>query len=310
MWNLLVIGAAILIALHTAYTPEAVRGEALAPGEHHGAIEIENLKRTYLLHIPPSYDAQSLTPLILAFHGRLGTGKDMETLTRLSEVADRHGFIAVYPDGIGRSWNAGHRIGEAQARGIDDVGFIRTLIDALSRTLNIDSKRVYATGMSNGGIFVYRLACELADKIAAVAVVAGAIAPDTDRECTPSRPIAVLHIHGSADRFAPWTGGKTKGGGKIESIPATVRGWVNRNKCSTVSKVTLQRNQVTCVTYDQCQGRGEITLCRIEGGGHTWPGGWEGKHPFVFRRMLGPVNFDINASELIWQFFVRHPMHD
>jgi polyhydroxybutyrate depolymerase len=138
-------------------------------------LTVDNLIRRYLLHIPPGYDPGKPTPVVLAFHGRFSTGREMEKLTNLSELADKQGFIVVYPNGYGRSWNAGHGTGEAEARGVNDVKFTVELINSLCQTMNIDRRRVYATGFSNGATFVHRLGCEVSERIAAIAAVAGTI---------------------------------------------------------------------------------------------------------------------------------------
>jgi polyhydroxybutyrate depolymerase len=236
---------------------------------------------------------------VLAFHGRFGTGWQMEEMTRFSDISERHGLIVVYPDGISRSWNAGHGVGKASELGIDDVGFVTKLMDSLTESLAINRSRIYLTGLSNGAVFAYRLACTIGAKVAAIGVVAGAIASAIARNCVPTHPIAILHIHGTADRIAPWNSG-----GPVLSVAGTIQRWVEWNGCSTEPRVTLQKGQVTCVTYRGCAAGAEVSLCRIEGGGHTWPGS---PSP-TWRSVLGSTNEDINASEFIWDFFARHSL--
>jgi polyhydroxybutyrate depolymerase len=282
-------------------TSQADRAESALPvGTSEGALEFGGLRRTYLLHKPASYDGRKPVPLVLAFHGRFGTGRLMEEMTRFSDISERDGFIVAYPDGISRSWNAGHGIGKASELGIDDVGFVTKLIDSLTDSLAIDSSRVYLAGMSNGAVFAYRLACTIGAKLAAIGVVAGAIASAIAENCVPTHPISILHIHGTADPIAPWDSG-----GPVLSVAGTIQRWVEWNDCSTDPHVTLQKGQVTCMTYRGCGAGAEVSLCRIEGGGHTWPG----SSPLTaWRSILGSTNEDIDASEFIWDFFAFHSL--
>lgn len=262
--------------------------------------------RTYRVHVPPHLPVDTPVPLVLAFHGRLGTGAAEEKLTGLDAVADREGFVVVYPDGVGRSWNAGHGVGRAERLGVDDVGFVGALLDTLGRQLPIDRRRVYATGMSNGAIFVHRLACELSTRIAAVASVAGAMAAGEAERCHTARPVSVLMIHGTGDRYVPWNGGTTRGGGRVESVPATLHAWLARDACPAAAppRVLLSRGDARCVTYGPCAAATTVALCTISGGGHTWPGGIQQ----LPRAMVGPTSRDLDASSLIWRFFAAHPM--
>ncbi len=275
-------------------------------GDIKGELEVDNLRRSYLLHIPRTYDSRQPTPLVLAFHGRLGTGKKMEKLTNLSDLANKQGFIVVYPNGVGRSWNAGHGTGKAEAKGVDDVKFTVMLVDSLSQTLNIDRKRVYAAGFSNGATFVHRLACELSGKIAAIAAVAGTIAPKIGRNCHPKRPVAVLQIHGTADPIVPWEGGLTKGGGFVESVALTIEDWVARDECTAKPEVADIGGGVIRESYSSCRKGTMVILYRVEGGGHTWPGGYQ----YLPKKAIGETNRSWDASQAIWDFFMKHPMNE
>ena len=268
-------------------------------------LKVDDLKRSYLLHIPPTYDPRHPTSLVLAFHGRLGTGKEMERLTNLSDLADKQGFIVVYPNGFGRSWNAGHGTGRSEAKGVDDIMFTVRLLDSLSQTLNIDRHRVYATGFSNGATFVHRLACELAAKIAAIAAVAGTIAPKIGQNCHPNMPVAVLQIHGTADPIVPWEGGLTGGGGVVESVAATNAGWVARNGCAGEPEVEDLYGGVSRASYNSCRHGTSVIFYRVEGGGHTWPGGYQ----YLPKKLIGETNRSWDASQAIWDFFMKHPMN-
>jgi polyhydroxybutyrate depolymerase len=239
--------------------------------------------------------------LVLSFHGRHGQGKGQAKLTGFSEVADRHGFIVVYPDGIDKSWNAMHGAGPAQEKGVDDVGFVDALIDRLQAEYAIDPNRVYAAGMSNGGFFSHRLGCELSTRLAAIASVAGQMGPELAEICDPAEPVAVLDIHGTKDRIVPYDGGETKGGGALLSVEDTVDTWRQLNDCAMRSDVTLDKGDASCRTYRGCSA--PVELCTIEGAGHTWPGG----HQYMPRLLVGTTNRDVDASELIWEFFENNP---
>lgn len=281
-------------------------GDATEPGTHDRSMEFDGRTRTYRIHIPPAYakrDDRKSVPLVLAFHGRFGSGKSQEKLSGMDEVADREGFIVVYPDGIQRSWNAGTGAGPAERDHVDDVGFVSALIDALSHEYDVDRGRVYATGMSNGAIFTHRLGCELAGKIAAIAPVAGTIAPKVAAHCRPERPVAVIEIHGTADPWLSWDGKIKDSNGRAESVLATIKHWVEIDGCKSKPEVTDLSGGVIRETYAPCNDGAEVVLYKIEGGGHTWPDGYQYLPAF----MIGKTNRSINASRVIWDFFAAHP---
>lgn len=257
--------------------------------------------RTFDVHLPKTYDGKTAVPLVVSLHGRHGQGKDQAKLTGFDEVADRHGFIVVYPDGVGKSWNALHGTGEAEELGVDDVAFIGDLIDDLSKRYRIDPRRIYATGMSNGGAFAHRLGCELSGRLAAIATVAGQMAPRLAKQCEPAVPVAVIDFHGTRDRIVSYDGGETGGGGDLLSAPDTVEVWRTLNGCDDSSKETFSKGKLSCRSFTDC--RAPVVLCTAEGAGHTWPGGYQ----YLPRILVGRTNQDAEASEMIWQFFVDNP---
>lgn len=282
------------------------------PGDHEREIVSGGRRRSFVVHVPPGYTGNTPTPVVLNFHGGGGNASDQQRISGMDAVADRHRFLVVYPNGTGPtrerflSFNAGMCCGYAKARGVDDVRFVVDLLTDLQRNFCIDPKRVYATGFSNGAILSHRLGCELAGRIAAIAPVAGPIGVD---RCEPARPVPVLYFHGTADPFAPYEGGPRKALASQElleyrSAPETFRGWANRNGCQGSSQVRLRRGAVTCETHEQCAQGTAVTLCTIRGGGHTWPGGQSS----LPERMVGPVNRDVSASEMIWEFFARYAL--
>ncbi len=275
-----------------------------------GTLRHGGLVRTYRVHLPPSYDAGKRWPVVLALHGGGATGRGTERLTHLGEIADRHGFIVVYPDGIRRGWADGRGGTGAERAGVDDVGFLAALIDKLAGEYSIDPARVYATGISNGGFMSQRLACELSARIAAIAVVAATIGESLAGRCKPLRPVPVLMIHGTEDPLVPWAGGKVKvgAGGRILSVNASIRKWASLDGCAATPTVTPSRKPSTDGTrvrrevYGGCTDGAEVVLYAIEGGGHTWPGGLQ----YFPERFIGKTSRDIDAGEVIWEFFARH----
>ena len=265
---------------------------------------VGNLDRSYVLYVPAGLDRNKPSPLVLLFHGRLGTGRLMENMTGFSKLAD-HGFIAVYPDGIGRSWNAGLGVGPAESTGVDDVAFIAHLMDSLTADFRIDDRRIYAAGMSNGGMFALRLACEMKGRFAAVASVAGPLPVEMAHKCGEVGPVSILLIHGTADPIVPWAGGETSSGGKVLSADATMQHWANAQKCTAQTTTMFTKGNVSCQSHLHCARGVVVSLCRVEGGGHTWPGA----QPIAFmERMLGSTNQDVDASEMIWDFFSHHEL--
>ncbi len=288
------------------------------------SIVFDGLKRTYLIHTPPMHDKAKSMPLLIALHGGKGTGERMVKLTLggFDRLADEKGFVVVYPDGIEKQWNDGRSANEtgyrAHTKRIDDVGFISALIDHLIETRNIDAKRVYVTGMSNGAIMSYRLACELSGKIAAAAPVTGNLPKNLYPSCSPSRPISVLAINNVDDALMPFTGGDITGPfgfrsvGKVLSTADTIEFWANHNQCSLPPAITQMLDKdpqdgtrVRKEEYRNCQSGTEVVLYVIEGGGHTWPSGF----PYLPELIIGKTSKELNANEVIWDFFARHSAH-
>ena len=270
-------------------------------------------ERTYHVHLPPDAWTGGPRPLVLVFHGGGGTGRGAARLYRFNQLGDARGFLVVYPDGVGRRWNDGREpTGERwlNTLPVDDVGFISALIDRLRAEFPIDPRRVYATGMSNGGILSHRLGCELSGKIAAIAPVAGTIAAPEAPRCTPGAPVSIIEWHGTDDRFVPYSGGDILGrpaNGRVLSAEETIALWARLNGCppglqqSNLAPLDpADATRVRRSTFGGCRLGSEVTLYTIEGGGHTWPG----TAPLPF---LGPTSRQINATQVIWEFFERHP---
>ena len=304
------IAIATLLMLWTAKVLAAA--EPLGPGDHTLSLAVGGLQRSAIVHVPPQYDRTVAMPVVLAFHGGGANADTMVRFSGLNDKADEAGFIAVYPNGTGRlqrmlTFNGGNCCGQAAANGVDDVEFTRRLLDDVAGACSIDSKRVFATGMSNGGIMAYRLASELSERIAAIAPVGG---PMGTKGCRPGRPVSVIHFHGTDDAFAPFQGGRGRGlsGTSFFSVDHSIAAWVEADGCDPnpvtirLPDTTDDGTTVTRTTYEQGKDRAEVVLIVIEGGGHTWPG----REPRL--ASLGKSTRDISANDLTWEFFQRHPL--
>ncbi len=257
-------------------------------------------KREYLLHVPESYNRTRPTPLVISMHGASLWGAAQRDISQWNKVADANGFIVVYPSGrqgVGpRAW----RVNDPALR---DVKFIAALIDTLKATYNIDATRIYADGLSNGGGMAFVLSCTLSDRIAAVGLV-GAAHLTSWRWCTDQRAVPMIAMHGTADSAAPYLGGKSWVAGRpLPSIPAWTASWARRNQCDAKPVESVVAADVTRIAYTHCRDDASVVLFRIEGGGHTWPGG--GAMPEWF---AGRTSNSIDASRQMWAFFRAHPL--
>ena len=290
-----------------ATIPPQQNTSGLPSGETTRTLTHDGRERSYLLYVPASVDWSKPAPLVLVFHGGTGNGKSAQAMSGFNETAFRNGFIVAYPDGTGRfsdeiilTWNGGDCCGYAQQEHVDDVGFVRALVAELESQVDIDPKRIYATGLSNGGILSQRLACEAADLFAAIAPVAGTLnfAP-----CNPSQPVSVIEFHGTADQHLPYDGGvgaQSLVGVNFASVRDSIGFWAAFDGCSA-SPLTESFSDIQHETWTSCAGSTAVELYTITGGGHAWPGGrggWPGSDE--------PTH-TISATELIWQFFAAHP---
>lgn len=284
----------------------------LEAGDHLVKLTVDDRARSYRIHIPEQYDPEKPTPVVVAFHGAAMNGKMMATFSGLSKKADQEGFVVVYPNGTGLReplliFNAGVERFPSIERP-NDVKFVATLLDDLATRVNVDAKRVYATGMSNGGMLCYRLAAELPGRFAAIAPVAGTMAIDMPAH---PRPIPIIHFHGTADSIVTYDGPNdgTAETFRFQAVDQTIRAWAAANGCGavpqTVALPDLVNDRTTAkrITYPAGKSGAEVVLYRIEGGGHTWPG----SDPLL-KGILGISTHDIDANDLIWEFFSRHAL--
>jgi polyhydroxybutyrate depolymerase len=290
------LAAALLIAVAPA------RAQAGAEVRH--TLSAGGVERGYVLYLPRGYQRTRPVPLVLVLHGGGGRARGMARHTGFSDLAEREGFAVVYPEGLGRRWNDGRGWGSAH----DDVGFVRLLLDTLSRTVAIDPRRVYATGISNGAMFAHRLACDLPGVFAAIAPVAGALPVALEQRCAGAQPVAVAAFQGTADPLMPYDGGGVaRRRGQVLSAARTAEFWARVDGCAGPPESAPASDGVTDGTrvrrerWSGCRDGREVVLYTIEGGGHTWPGG-----PAV-GRSVGRVSRELEATGVIWSFFAEHP---
>jgi len=274
------------------------------------SIDVNGTERDFKVHVPSNYQKEKSVPLLIALHGG---GGDMnyqsdDKIYHLISKSDAEGFIVAFPNGYSRlggkfaTWNAGNCCGKGRDTNSDDVGFIKALIAKLQTDYNIDKKRIYITGMSNGGMMSYRLACELSDLITGIASVAGT---DNTINCKPSRPVSILHIHAKNDDHVLYNGGAGQNAfrdksmvANFTSVPATVEKWVKFNGCSDKPKRTLEKSGAWCDLYSGCKDNVHVQLCVTETGGHSWPGGEK------IRENKGePPSTALSANDVMWDFF-------
>ena len=276
----------------------------------------DGLERTFLMHVPASYDGVHQIPLVLALHGGGGTGANMIALTEdLNNLADEQGFMVVYPDGIEKHWNDGRELSNRPAftKNVDDVGFLKTLVERISQDYQIDLKHIYVMGISNGGQMSYRLACESSTTFTAIAAVGSSLSEELFASCAPTQPVSVLVMNGTADPLVPWHGGTIHIGrqefGRAVSAFETVNFWIKANQCDahTVSIELPDSDpddgtRVMLDAYEGCTSGSAVEFFTIEGGGHTWPGGLQ----YLPEWLVGKTSRDVEANQLIWRFFSEH----
>jgi len=262
----------------------------------HIDLEHDGVSRSYELYVPPAYDGSTPVPVVLNFHGFTSSGLAQQENASMDETAAREGFIVVYPNGLDSSWNGGICCGSSAETNVDDVGFTRAVIEDLGERGCIDTARIYATGMSNGGFLSHRLACEAADVIAAAAPVAAVLGID-EAACNPARPIPIMQLNGTADPLVRYEGGGLAGSPSAEE---STDGWAARNGCTGEPELSYENGAASCETVADCEGDASVTLCSIEGAGHCWPGQ---PCPERLGALVGEPTFDIDANEAMWGLF-------
>ena len=267
------------------------------------SITHDGIERDYIIYVPEIYDGSTAVPLVLNFHGFGSSASQQMFYGDFRDIADTEGFLLVHPEGttfIGNQfWNVGF---PGISSTIDDVGFTEALIDELATLYTIDLDRVYATGMSNGGFMSFLLACQLSEKIAAVASVTGSMTQDTFDDCNAQLPTPVLQIHGTEDDVVLYNENNLS-----LPIPDVISYWVDHNNCETTPTTTtlpdVDVSDGSTIEYSVYEdGDNGITTehMKVIGGGHTWPGS--------ILNSAG-TNQDIDASMEIWLFFSRYDIN-
>ena len=304
--GVLLIGAMAVVLLTIAASQGKSFARRAASADGQGAITVGSTTRTYLLHVPGSLKPGKAAPLVLVFHGGGSHARNLPRFTQFDRLADQRGFIVAYPEGLNKHWSDGRGLSPA-----DDVGFIRALVAELERSQNIDPQRVYATGISNGGFFSQRLACDLADKIAAVASVAATMPEPLVPACKPARPVSVMFIQGTKDPLVPIDGGPVAHThGRCVSLAAASSFWRNHDQTSSTpvsADLPDDAHDGTRVhrdVYGGGQQGTEVVIYTIAGGGHTWPGGPQ----YLPVLLVGKASKNLEATQTIWEFFEKHSL--
>jgi len=273
-----------------------------SPGDHEGHLVSKGERRSYEYHVPETYDPRQPTALVISLHGYSSKPSDIEFTSRWNDLADREGFITVFPLGAGspsrwRSAPSYSQLGDAQM----DVQFIANLIDRLSRNFNIDPTRIYLDGISNGGGMSLAIACNLSDRIAAFGSVAGAYVYPLEK-CNPARPFPFIAFHGNQDPIIPYRGGINYST-VYPDVPRLMQELSKLNQCRQGTEKPFT-GEIGSTSYTRCLQDAEVVLYTIDGGGHTWPG----DPSSTDSDQWGYTTHQIDATAVMWQFFQSHPM--
>ena len=286
---------------------------SFSPGTALHTITVGSLQRSYIVHVPshrPMTQSGTLLayPLTIVLHGSSGSGDDIRGTTNMDSVSEANRVVVVYPNGVAGAgglfptdWNAGTCCGEAGREGIDDLGFMRAMIAELSAKLPIDKRRIHVAGFSDGGRMAYYMACQMADQIAAIGVVSGSLRDDS---CTPSRAVAVIALHGTADPIVPYDESIDSPmpdpvDASMDALPPSVQFWVVQDGCAVASDSSFTPSVIR-TTFAKCSGS-DVAFYSIDGGVHTWP------------VLVDPSSSDpdqtVSATALITDFFKRHRLN-
>lgn len=295
----------------------AARRAAAAPMESTAAMDLvslphQGMDRSYFVHVPDALKGRSGLPAVVLFHGGEGDGRKAEAASEMSIAADQNGFVVIYPNSPGQQWNDGRSTTQS---GIDDVGFTAALLADAERKFGIDPNRVFAAGMSNGGMFTQRLACDAAPLFRAFGVVVANMPSDLAPNCRPARPVPMLFMNGTGDRLMPVEGGEIASmralgagvGGSVLSYRDTQAFWRRVNGCGPAGREAAlpdrsdDGTRVLAEEVGDCRGGAGLAFFTVENGGHNWPGS-----PMRTTRLSGTVSQDVSATREIVAFFRRY----
>ncbi len=280
-----------------------------------GTLEHGGRTRTYAVYVPTA-PAKAL-PIVFVLHGGGGKGLQLRShnAERFDRLADREGFLVVYPDGVDKSWNDGRDNDRPAARQhVDDVGFLGALADRLVKNRGGDQRRLYSVGISNGGFMSHALACRDAARWAAVAPVAASLPLEAEASCRPARPVPLLMVNGTEDKLVGWDANEVrllwKHMGRKRTVPETVAAWTALDGCKgepahedLPDADPKDGTRWSLSAWRDCQGGAEVLLYKVDGGGHTWP-----KGGIYLPRVVGRTSQDVDFEPLVWEFFKRHPL--
>jgi polyhydroxybutyrate depolymerase len=301
----LILPALLALLLMAAPLPVFARG---AGADIRGTLTVGERTRSWILHVPAKIDPLKPAALVIALHGGGGHAEAFDRFAGLAAVADREGFLLVFPNGTGRmpdrllTWNSGNCCGSAMDENVDDIGFLREMVRKLADNWKIDPHRVFATGISNGAMMAYRMACEMSDVVAGIAPVAGAA---NSHPCKPMRPVSVIAFHGTSDLHVLYEGGRPvrtfdqKHARVDMSVADAIEFWTSQDGCAHDPQRT-SKGSIGRSLYAPCRENTAVEVVTIRGGGHSWPGGakWA---PFAEQ----PTK-EISASQAMWAFFKAH----
>ncbi|HZP57894.1 MAG TPA: PHB depolymerase family esterase [Dehalococcoidia bacterium] len=282
-----------------AAAPAGASCDQLRPhgsGDSDESIVSGGRSRTYILHVPPSYDGARRLPLVVDLHGAGSNAREQVFYSQFNRKADDEGFITVTPDALGdpQAWNF-----IPTASGADDVGFVRDVLDRVESQLCIDETRVYATGISSGGAMSVRLACSLQDRIAAIGPVAAIWYPPG---CPTARAMPVIEFHGTQDPLVPYGGGPGVSGLNVPKVEDAIASWAKADGCAEPPARQDFSAHVRTTAYSECRDAAAVELWTVDGGGHTWPGA-----PIDVTR-FGATTHEVSATDEIWSFFAAHTL--
>lgn len=295
-----IVALVVAMVLSTASFAAADSPLVMKSGTLKSYVSINGKKRSFRVHVPKNFASGEKVPLIVVLHGAIGTGWTGEWDSRMSEQSEKDKFIVAYPNGYTRTWNAGGCCGPAKRSEIDDIGFVRALIEKLKAEPPIDGDRVFVSGISNGAMMAFRIGRELSDIVAAIAPIQGCMYPSrADLDC----PISVVVFHGTRDSIIRYDGGTgSKFGYKVtsQSVPETIKFWVNHNGCKR-EPIREEKGNIIKDLYTNGKNGTEVCLYTLKGGGHSWPGG---------RRCVffgDKPTKELSATEEMCKFFMAHP---
>jgi len=300
-----IVSLILLLATGLAQSAQVKRADpigtapplVIVPGDSNQQITVNGLLRTYILHIPPGYNSSTRVPLVFVLHGRGGDAESFKDKTGMSAKADRENFIVVYPQALGNPtvWNT--NLSEFSSNGVDDVAFIRALMDKLEHDLRIDERRIYCSGFSSGAIMSYLLGAKLSHRLAAIGIASGTVGNKADDGTiriipTPAEPVPVIAFHGKQDETIYYHGG----GSFVNSLSVadSIAFWVKADGCaSSPHEDSRQNGDLVVDDYGGCKDASEVTLYSFKNGTHEWPTLQNSDH--------------FSATEAMWKFFVSHP---